>query len=73
MGALQGAQTARGVFITTARFSQGARDYARQVPVQVVLIDGQDLSLLMIRYGLGVTVKQNYEVKEFDRDFFDET
>ena len=39
----------------------------------VELIDGQDLSLLMIRYGLGVTVKQNYEVKEFDRDFFDET
>ena len=73
VGALQGAQTARGVFITTARFSQGARDYARQVPVRVVLIDGQDLSLLMIRYGLGVTVKQNYEVKEFDRDFFDET
>lgn len=73
VGALQGAQTARGVFITTVRFSQDAMDYARQVPVQVVLIDGQELALLMIRYSLGVTVKQTYEVKEFDRDFFEET
>ena len=62
-----------GLFITTARFSQGAKDYAKQVLVQVVLIDGQELALLMIRYGLGVTVKQTYEVKDFDRDLSDET
>lgn len=69
----RGAQTARGVFMTTARFSQGARDFVKQVPVRVILVDGQDLALLMIRYGLGVTVKHTYEVREFARALFDET
>lgn len=72
VGALQGAQTQRGVFITTARFSQGAKEYARQVGVQLVLIDGPELARLMLHYGLGVTVKQTYEVKEFDRDYFED-
>lgn len=73
VGALQGAQTSRGVFVTTARFSPNARAYAQHVGVRLVLIDGPELARLMLRYGLGVTVKQTYEVKEFDRDFFEES
>jgi restriction system protein len=73
VGALQGAQTSRGVFVTTARFTAGAQEYAKQVGVRLVLIDGPELARLMLRYGLGVTVKQTYEVKEFDRDFFEES
>lgn len=72
VGALHGAQTQRGVFMTTAKFSQGAKEYARQVGVQLVLIDGPELARLMLHYGLGVIVKQTYEVKEFDRDYFEE-
>lgn len=72
VGALHGAQTQRGVFITTAKFSQGAREYAKQVGVQLILIDGPELARLMLHYRLGVTVKQTYEVKEFDRDYFEE-
>jgi|SRR3954468_13326571 restriction system protein len=40
VGALQGAQTTRGVFVTTGRFSSGARQFADQVAMRLVLIDG---------------------------------
>jgi restriction system protein len=72
VGALQGAQTSRGVFVTTARFSKGARDYADSVAVRLVLIDGADLTRLMLAHKVGITVKETYEVKAIDRDFFEE-
>ena len=72
VGALQGAQTQRGVFITTARFSSHAHDYARSVNVRLVLIDGQQLAHLMIRYGLGVTVRETFDLIQVSDDFFDE-
>ena len=58
----------RGVFITTGRFSAGAVDYAhRALPHH--LIDGRRLSALMIRYGVGVQVKQTLHIVEVDEDF----
>lgn len=72
VGAMHGAQTTRGVFITTAKFTAGAREYAEQVGVQLVLIDGDLLARLLFEHGLGVSVKQTYEIREFDRDFFEE-
>ena len=38
VGALQGAQTSRGVFVTTGRFSRGAQQFAEQVAMRLVLI-----------------------------------
>lgn len=38
----------------------GARQYADSVATRVVLIDGERLARLMIRYGVGVQVKQTY-------------
>src|SRR5699024_338045 len=53
VGALHGNQAGQGVFITTARFSSGARAYAESVPTRVVLIDGARLPSLMIRSSVG--------------------
>lgn len=72
LGALHGAQTESGVFITTTKFSQGARGYAKQAGVQLVLIDGPELARLMLHCGLGVTAQQTYEFKGYDRDYFEE-
>jgi restriction system protein len=72
VGALQGAQTKRGIFVTTGKFSKGAIEYARGVDTSLVLIDGQELTRLMVRYNVGVSVRQVYEVKAIDEDFFDE-
>jgi restriction system protein len=72
VGALQGAQTSRGVFVTTGRFSSGARQFADQVAVRLVLIDGTEFSRLMVRYNVGVAVRETYELKAVDDDFFED-
>lgn len=69
VGALSG-KADSGVFITTSRFSDGARAYAEKVPTRIILIDGARLTGLMIRYGVGVQVKETYKVVEIDEDFF---
>lgn len=70
VGALSG-KADGGVFITTGRFSQGARDYAASVPSRIILIDGERLASLMIRFGVGVQVKQSVQLVEIDEDFFE--
>ncbi|WP_370260306.1 restriction endonuclease [Cryobacterium sp. TMT3-29-2] len=69
VGALSG-KADSGVFITSSRFSDGARVYAEGVPTRVILIDGKRLTSLMIRYGVGVQVRETYRVVEIDEDFF---
>ena len=66
VGALQGAQTSRGVFVTTGRFSSGARQFAEQVAMRLVLLDGTELTRLMVRYDVGVAVNETYLLKSVD-------
>ena len=73
VGALQGKTAQKGLFITTAKFSTGAVDYAKNLSgIKVVLIDGHALTKLMIKHCVGVAVVQTYEVKKVDSDFFSE-
>lgn len=69
VGALSG-KADGGLMITTGRFSKGAVEYARDVPARIILVDGQQLTKLMIRYGVGVEVKQTYSIVGIDEDFF---
>ncbi len=71
VGALTGQQAQKGLFITTARFSDGAIQYADTLlGVKVVLIDGEKLTKLMIKHNIGVSVEHTYEIKRIDSDFF---
>lgn len=70
VGALSG-KADSGVFITTSRFSDGARKYADGVPTRIILIDGARLTDLMIRFGVGVQTQQVYTAVEIDEDFFE--
>ena len=73
VGALQGKTAQKGLFITTAKFSTGAINYAKNLSgIKVVLIDGSSLSKLMIKHCVGVAVEQTYEIKKVDIDFFSE-
>ncbi len=72
VGALQGAQTSRGVFVTTGRFSPGARQFADGVAMRLVLIDGAELTRLMVRYNVGTGVRETFDLKHVDDDFFEE-
>lgn len=71
VGALAGNAASQGVFFTTSRFSADAVSYAEQVPTRIVLVDGERLSRLMIRYGVGVQVKRTVQIVDVDEDFFE--
>ncbi|MDU9036311.1 restriction endonuclease [Pseudomonas corrugata] len=70
IGALTRQRARKGVFITTSDFSNGAREAAMSLDIKVVLIDGLELARLMVENNLGCNVKQVYEVKQLDSDYF---
>lgn len=72
-GAILDKQTKKGVFITTSKFTKDAEHYAKNLQDHsIALIDGERLAELMIKYKVGVEVRQNIEICEVDKDFFDE-
>lgn len=72
VGSLVGKQASKGIFITTAKFSNNAYDYAKSIDKRVILIDGQQLTDLMFKYGVGVTNGEIFVTKRLDSDFFEE-
>ena len=70
IGALRDNHANKGVFITTAKFSTGAMESAKNNGV--ILMDGQELAKLMVEYGLGVSVSKTYNIKKIDTDFFED-
>jgi restriction system protein len=71
-GALVGQGASKGVFVTTSSFSKGAIEYAIRVPQRIILIDGEELTRLMVQYGVGVRIERTVEIKRIDLDYFDE-
>ena len=73
VGALAGQGASKGLFITTAKVTKEARQYAeKQHTTKVVLVDGTTLAKLMIEYNLGVSIEATYKIKRIDSDFFAE-
>ena len=56
--------------MTTAKFSKDARGYAESIDMKVVLIDGDQLTQLMIDFDLGVSPFSTYRIKRLDSDYF---
>ena len=72
-GALQAQKANKGIFITTSRFTDDARTYVSQIGSKIVLIDGEQLTNLMIDNDVGVSTVSLYPVKKIDTDYFDES
>lgn len=72
VGALAGQHASKGIFITTSDFSSGAREYVKNLPQRVILVDGERLAELMIEHNIGVSRAYSYEIKRVDSDYFDE-
>lgn len=72
VGALHGKRAKKGVFITTATFSSGGREYVETIEPKVVLIDGEQLAQLMVDFDLGVSPVAQYEIKRLDLDYFED-
>jgi restriction system protein len=73
IGALTVKRAKKGIFITTSRFTDDARNFVSNIDMKVVLIDGKRLADLMIDHGVGVTTANNYEIRKIDTDYFIET
>lgn len=71
-GALQAQRANKGIFITTSRFTDDARSYVSQIGSKIVLIDGEQLSGLIIEHDVGVSTVSLYPVKKIDSDYFEE-
>ncbi len=70
-GALDGKGARKGVFITTSYFTDGARKYAERLEAKkIILIDGLELSKLMIDHNVGVDINHTFVVKAIDYDYF---
>jgi restriction system protein len=72
-GALQAQKANKGIFITTSRYTDDALNYVSQIGSKIVLIDGDQLSNLMIEHDVGVSTIALYPVKKIDTDYFDES
>lgn len=73
VGALLGNNANKGVFITTAKFSNDAIKYVKTIPsARIILIDGYQLAKYIYQYGLGVQVEQTLSIKKLDSDYWDD-
>ncbi len=73
-GALSCSPVRKGVFITTSYFDEKAKkkaDDASKKGLIIRLINGEELTRLMIKHNVGVQPKQPpIEIKKIDEDFF---
>ena len=69
-GSLGANKATKGVFVTTAYFTKPAIEFAERTPHKIVLIDGVELTRLMIRHSVGIRVAETLHIKKTDEDFF---
>lgn len=70
-GALNLKKAQKGIFITTSDFTSSAIETAKNLGSRIVLINGKDLSKLMLRYNIGSRDEQVIHLKKIDEEFFD--
>lgn len=71
IGAMSG-DVRKGIFVTTSAFDGAAIEKAvNDRNHTIILIGGNKLTDLMIKFNVGVQVETNYEIKVIDEDFFE--
>lgn len=72
-GALSNKPTTKGLFITTSTFTKEAIEFAKEHQnYSIVLIDKYRLTDLMLKYEVGVEVKEIKKIYKIDADFFEQ-
>ncbi len=72
VGSLVGNRANKGVFVTSPRFSQAAKQYVQTIQHRVVLIDGEELARLLVRHGVGAREDRRIVIKKVDEDYYSE-
>ncbi len=74
IGALDSKGSNQGVFITSSKFAPNARTTANNYRHgTIVLIDGIELTRLMLAYGVAVQTHRTFTLYEIDEDFFEDS
>lgn len=61
----------KGLFVTTSKFQAGVTKYLEaNRDLNVILIDGDNLTELMFKYNVGIAVNPTHGLKGIDRDYF---
>ena len=71
-GALQGQRAKKGIFITSGKFSDDAKEYVTKIDNKIVLVDGDWLAEYMIDKNIGVSIDKSYQIKKINSDYFEE-
>lgn len=72
IGALDMCRAVKGVFVTTSSFTADARNTVKKASKNIVLIDGAQLTQLMIKYSVGCKTKETINIQKIDEDSFEE-
>ena len=70
-GSLDRFKASKGLFVTTSSFSPSAKETADLLSKRIVLIDGRQLTRLMIRFDIGCRIEETLHIKKIDEEFFD--
>jgi len=70
-GSLDRFKASKGLFVTASTYTPSARETAAALSKRIVLIDGEELTRLMIRHNVGCRVVESLQIKEMDEEFFD--
>lgn len=70
-GSLDRHKATKGLFVTTSTFSSSARETAEFLSKRIVLIDGEQLTKLMIRHNVGCRIEDTLHIKKVDEEFFE--
>ena len=71
-GALSLKKAQKGIFVTTSSFSPSALQTAKDLGTRIVLIDGDQLARLLIRYNIGCRDEEVLHLKKVDEQFFEQ-
>lgn len=69
IGVLSSVGISTGVYITTSEFSSEALSYQTHGAVRCILIDGEMLAKLMIKFNIGVVTRKVFEIKDVDQEY----
>ncbi len=71
-GSLDRFKASKGLFVTASTFTKQARETAEVLSKRIVLVDGEQLTKLMIRHNIGCRIEETLHVKSVDEEFFDQ-
>ena len=70
-GAMDAHGITKGVFVTTSHYTKSALEYAERSHKRLRLIDGKELTRLMVKHGIGVRSDKTWKLQKIDADFFE--